>query len=192
MNQNSPIFKSEVASSIFHYSARAKHSDCFKLFISTLEMEEAAWTYVHRSQLILDGTFRVSSSRLLLWIVMGVDSQGKGLPVAMFLFSAPAGTLATHAGYDIGILTHILTTWKDWLSSWPSARNHIFEPTIAITDTDAKERGALISTWPSIILLLCKFHLWQCWTNKRNTTLRKKEHFLGIQVSGWIWILESS
>ncbi|KAJ7116155.1 hypothetical protein C8R43DRAFT_824503, partial [Mycena crocata] len=35
------------------------------------------------------------------------------------------------------------------------------------TDTDTKERGALIDVWPNIWLLLCKFHLRQCWTNKR-------------------------
>jgi hypothetical protein len=57
---------------------------------------------------------------------MGLDLQGKGLPVTMFLFSAPVGTLAMQAGYDIAILTHLLTTWKDWLSSQPLAKKHVF------------------------------------------------------------------
>ncbi|KAK7007268.1 hypothetical protein R3P38DRAFT_3212987 [Favolaschia claudopus] len=35
------------------------------------------------------------------------------------------------------------------------------------TDTDVRERGALQQVWFEIWLLLCKFHLRQCWTNKR-------------------------
>ncbi|KAH9962505.1 hypothetical protein BGW80DRAFT_1463528 [Lactifluus volemus] len=93
LNPHSPNFNIDIAKSVFHYSARVQHSDRFEAFISTKEMEDAAWSYVHNSQLILDGTFGVSSSRLLLWIAMGLDHQGKGLPVAMFLFSAPAGVL---------------------------------------------------------------------------------------------------
>jgi MULE transposase domain len=173
LNPHSPNFNIDIAKSVFHYSARVQHSDRFEAFISTKEMEDAAWSYVHNSQLILDGTFGVSSSRLLLWIAMGLDHQGKGLPVAMFLFSAPAGVLATHAGYDTQVLTHLLKTWKDWLSSRELARNRVFEPRVAITDTDAKERGALTYTWPSIVLLLCKFHMRQCWSNKRQAMLKR-------------------
>ena len=41
----------------------------------------------------------------------------------------------------------------------------IFYLLVAITDTDPKERGALQYVWPCIWLLLCCFHLQQCWTN---------------------------
>ncbi|KAI0258025.1 hypothetical protein BC834DRAFT_837033, partial [Gloeopeniophorella convolvens] len=172
LNKSSRSFQKDVFNAIFHYSPRTSASERFELFISTSEMEEAAWMHVHNSQLILDGTFGISSSRLLLWIAMGLDSDRRGLPVALFLFSAPAGALATHAGYDTEIVSRLLTTWKTWLSSRPSAKGRVFEPAVAITDTDAKERGALIATWPSITLLLCKFHLRQCWTNKRIHLLR--------------------
>ncbi|KAJ7787599.1 hypothetical protein B0H14DRAFT_3579540 [Mycena olivaceomarginata] len=40
-------------------------------------------------------------------------------------------------------------------------------PHVVITDTDTRERGALQQVWTHIWLLLCKFHLRQCWTNKR-------------------------
>jgi hypothetical protein len=43
---------------------------------------------------------------------------------------------------------------------------------VAITDTDTKERGALLHVWPSILLLICNFHLRQCWTNHRKTAMR--------------------
>ena len=42
-------------------------------------------------------------------------------------------------------------------------------PFVAITDTDTKERGALQAVWPGIWLLLCKFHVRQCWTNRRKS-----------------------
>ena len=48
------------------------------------------------------------------------------------------------------------------------------EPTVAITDTDTKERGTLINVWPNITLLLCQFHLRQCWTNKQNSLFGAK------------------
>jgi hypothetical protein len=54
-------------------------------------MDDAAWVYGHNSQVILDGTFGVCSTRLLLFIVMGVDEHGRGVPLAMLLFSAPTG-----------------------------------------------------------------------------------------------------
>lgn len=94
---------------------------------------------------------------------MGIDDDNRGLPVAFFLFSAPSGAKATHAGYNTSILTKLLGEWK------ASFGDKNFEPSVAITDTDAKERGALIKTWPNVTLLLCRFHLRQCWTNKRNS-----------------------
>jgi hypothetical protein len=128
-------------------------------------MRSAAIRFIYQKQLVLDGTFGLSSARLLVWIAMGIDDNNHGLPVAFFLFSAPSGTKATHAGYNTSILAKLLGRWKALFS----ADN--FEPSVAITDTDAKERGALIVTWPNITLLLCRFHLRQCWTNKRNSLL---------------------
>jgi len=131
-------------------------------------MRSAAIQLVHQQQLILDGTFGLSASRLLVWIAMGVNEQNHGVPVALFLFSAPSGAKATHAGYDTSILTKLLSKWAN---SFPPGE---LEPAVAITDTDTKERGALINVWPKITLLLCRFHLRQCWTNKRNTLFGAK------------------
>lgn len=156
-------YKPDMHAAILHYSSRSERGERFKVCISTKEMDEAAWTYVHHSQMILDGTFGVCTTRLLLFIAMGIDSHGKGIPVAMFIFSAPSGNRATHAGYNTEILTELLTSWRDHMGS----RDAPFCPKVSITDTDTKERGALINTWPDIKLLLCKFHLRQCWTNRR-------------------------
>lgn len=96
--------------------------------------------------------------------------------MALFLFSAPAGTQATHAGYNTDILTNLLTTWKNWLGE---RQGQTFEPYVAMTDTNLKERGALVLVWPCILLLLCKFHVRQCWTNRRKSLL------LQAQLSHW-------
>ena len=88
---------------IFHYSPRKAQDERFELCISTPEMKSAAIQLIHRKQLILDGTFGLSSARLLVWIAMGIDDDNCGLPVAFFLFSAPSGAKVTHAGYNTSI-----------------------------------------------------------------------------------------
>ncbi len=174
LNPASKAYKADLARSVFYYARRAEKNEHFKVCIATPEMRDAAWKYCHQKQLILDGTFGVCSSRLLLWIAMGVDESRSGVPVAMFLFSAPTGTKATHAGYNTQILTELLGAWQKWMDSDRPADASSFKPYAAMTDTDMKERGALLNIWPTILLLLCKFHLRQCWTNKRNSVLSYK------------------
>lgn len=171
LDPSSRHYKPEVAEAVFKYRPRLKQEDRFRICIATNEMGEAAWKYCHKRQLVLDGTFGLCSSRLLLWIALGVDSANNGIPVALFLFSAPTGNRATHAGYDTQILTELLGYWCDWLNMRRPASSDPFCPCAAMTDTDTKERSALITIWPTIILLLCKFHLRQCWTNKQTALL---------------------
>ncbi|KAI0048644.1 hypothetical protein FA95DRAFT_1654556, partial [Auriscalpium vulgare] len=172
MDKNSASFWPEFYNAVYHYEARTETNDRFRLCICTPEMEEAAWEYVHEGQLIIDGTFGLSSSRLLIWIAMGINKQRKGIPVSVMLFSAPTGTKATHAGYNTEVIKSLLLNWKTWLSSRPLARGRTFDPWEAISDTDSRERGALLQVWPLIILLLCLFHVKQCWTNKRRAISR--------------------
>ncbi|KAF9783905.1 hypothetical protein BJ322DRAFT_972992, partial [Thelephora terrestris] len=151
MKGTSPTFNPTIAEAVFHYAPRVEAGERFELCISTPEMRSAAVQFVHKRQLILDGTFGLSASRLLVWIAMGVNEGNHGVPVAIFLFSAPSGAKATHAGYDTAILTKLLSKWK---GSFAPGK---LEPTVATTDTDTKERGVLISVWPEITLLLCRF-----------------------------------
>ncbi|KAJ3717550.1 hypothetical protein C8R42DRAFT_724462 [Lentinula raphanica] len=157
-------FKPAIHDAIFYYRARAEKNEHFKVCLATHEMDEAAVKYIHHSQLILDGTFGVCSRRLLLFIAMGVDEDNKGLPVAFFLFSAPTGNRATHAGYNTEILAELFFAWNHHLTN---KFKIAFEPYSTLTDTDTKEHGAILTVWPSMNLLLCKFHLRQCWTNNR-------------------------
>ena len=66
------------------------------------------------------------------------------------------------------ILAKLLRTWRDDLNKWPRKPSACkFTPLTAITDTDLKERGALLLVFPEIWLLICHFHLKQSWKNHR-------------------------
>ena len=99
LNPYSPHYKLQICGAIFNYEAHTQQSECLKVCISTPEMNTVAWKYTHGKQLILDGTFGVCSSCLLLFI-MGINEDQKGVPLALSLFSAPTGNKATHVGYN--------------------------------------------------------------------------------------------
>ncbi|KAI0682094.1 hypothetical protein BC835DRAFT_1311668 [Cytidiella melzeri] len=191
LNPDSTHFKPDLHKSVFQYSARASEGERLKISISTPEMKDAAWAFCHKKQLVLDGMFGLCTSRLLVWIALGVDESGHGLPVAMFLFSAPSGNRATHAGYDTNILAELLSGWKSWLGERHGER---FTPYAAITDTDFKERGALLRVWSDLILLLSKYldyllttwmprELWSSWSLHGR---KKAADRLGIPVQDWL------
>lgn len=152
-------------------------------------MKAATWRYCHKKQVIIDGTFGLLTSWLLVWIALGVDETNRGLPVAMFLFSAPTGNKATHAGYDTQVIAELMLSWRDWMGEQDGEK---FEPAVAITDTDPKERGGLIIVWSEIVLLLCKFHVRQCWTNKCSTCLGKVESYWRTYLQSRLFTLEEA
>jgi len=129
------------------------------------DMREAAWKYGHGSQLIMDGTFGLCDKRMLLFILMGLDEDHKGVPLAFLLFSALAGNRQTLAGYNTDIIADLVGRWK---ASLGSQNGEPFIILVAITDTDLMEQGTLIRVFPNIWLLICKFHLHQCWRNHHN------------------------
>ncbi len=51
-----------------HVILKHGHESRFKLIISTLQQQEAAWHYGHQNQILLDLTFGFSSSHVLLGI----------------------------------------------------------------------------------------------------------------------------
>ncbi|KAI8974268.1 hypothetical protein BD414DRAFT_517646 [Trametes punicea] len=159
LNPSSPAYKKAFADSVFHYSARAAKDERFEVCVATKEMREAAWRYSHGSQLILDGTFGLCDRKLLLFIIMGVDERKR----------APSGNQQTASGYDTNILEKLLSRWR---ASLGTCNDQAFTPRVAITDTDLKERGALLRVFPAIWLLICKFHLRQAWRNHRTRVLK--------------------
>jgi hypothetical protein len=172
LNPASPRYNCMLAHAVFHYQARAEKGERLEVCVAIDEMKEAAWKYAHLSQVILDGTFGVCDRRLLLFIVMAIDEDRRGIPLAFLFFSAPSGNKQTAAGYDTRIITKLIHRWKDALEQFQTGKP--FRPLVAITDTDLKERAALLEVFPSITLLLCKFHLRQSWRNHRNKVLKGK------------------
>ncbi|KZP03334.1 hypothetical protein FIBSPDRAFT_769092, partial [Athelia psychrophila] len=68
-------FRHSVFDAIFYYVGRTHKDERLNVCISTKDMDNAAWCYVHGGQLILDGTFEVCSSRLFLFIAMAIDNK---------------------------------------------------------------------------------------------------------------------
>jgi AraC-like DNA-binding protein len=169
LDPESPQYNTTLRQAIFYYTARGSTDERFQACVSTPEMREAAWKYGHGSQVILDGTFGVCDKRVLLFIVMGLDENRKGVPLAFLFFSAPSGNRHTAAGYNTEIIAHLL---QEWQKSMGVRNGEAFEPLVAITDTDLKERGALVLVFPRIWLLICKFHIRQSWRNHRNKLLK--------------------
>ena len=90
------------------------------------------------TNLILDGTFGVCSSHLLLFISMGIDEHRKGVPLTPFLFSAPTGNQATCAGYNQEVLCELLTHGNH---IFPMAKPHFFIPLLQSPTLTPKSRG---------------------------------------------------
>src|SRR6266487_369856 len=106
--------------------------------------------------------------------MMVIDENNKGIPITFILFTPPPHNCLTAAGYDSKILERLLTIFRDRISAIHNEGldNPItFTPRVAMTDTDVKERGPLSRVWPGIFLLLCYFHLSQCWRNEMNKQL---------------------
>ncbi|KAJ3776501.1 hypothetical protein FB446DRAFT_291821 [Lentinula raphanica] len=64
LNPEHKDFKPEVRAAIFYYRARAEKNERLKICITTDDMDQAAFKYIHHSQLIVDGTFGVCSRRV--------------------------------------------------------------------------------------------------------------------------------
>ena len=174
LNPDSLQYNHTLAEAVFYYSARSTREERLKVCIATPEMHKAAWKYAHHSQIILDGTFGVCNRKMLLFIVMAIDDDGKGVPLAFLLFSAPTKNKQTSAGYDTQILTELLREWKSALGT---RNGEAFTVHVAITDTDLMERNTLAAVFDDVWLLICKFHFCQSLRNHRNRMLKGTSPF---------------
>ncbi|KAF5320405.1 hypothetical protein D9611_010750 [Ephemerocybe angulata] len=159
-----------LTESCFHYQAHIKPvSDRFEIIISTPEMKESAWKYGHNQQVLMDLTFGFSSARALLVILLVLNSENTGIPICFIIFTARDTAKATHADYDTQILTDLLERFKKSMGT--NNLGEAFNIAVANTDNDVRERTALSTLWPSILLILCMFHIWQSWRNGLNRCL---------------------
>src|SRR6202453_1850236 len=121
-----------------------------------------AWKYGHKHQMLMDGTFGTCTARVLTFILMAIDDNGKGIPVAFIIFTARKHAKAVHADYNGALLEMLLGQWKRGMGKHPETGEE-FEIAVANTDNDPRERHALSHNWSDVFLLLCRFHTWQSW-----------------------------
>ncbi|KAF7377412.1 hypothetical protein MSAN_00162800 [Mycena sanguinolenta] len=137
LDPKSPQFNSTLASAIFHYSPRTTKEEHLEVYILMDEMKQAAWN--------------ICDSCLLLFIIMAINEDKKGVPLAFLLFSMPTGNQLFLSGYDTEILAKLLKLWRALLEKFRDGKS--FYVLLAITDTDLKEHGALICVFPGVILI---------------------------------------
>ncbi|CAB4488981.1 unnamed protein product [Rhizophagus irregularis] len=131
--------------------------------LATKEQRELAWELGHNKILHLDGTFVISNKKILLFVLLVLDEQNKGIPIGYLLFSAAGGTHKASSSYNHIILKELLLYYKHRLEQ---EKWYKFTQKVAMTDCDHKERKALIEVWPDIHLILCLFHVSQSWEDK--------------------------
>ncbi|RKO94312.1 hypothetical protein BDK51DRAFT_42160 [Blyttiomyces helicus] len=148
----------DLREAVFHYQPNTSKSDIFELGISSPAMLAAAWQYAHGEVILMDGTFSVYLHKILLFVMLVIGENNHGVPVALFLFSAPLGNSRTSSGYDSKILEQFFLIVP-----------YIYVTVllqICMTATYLKEINALKAVWPAIIGLLCMFHVSQSWKNQ--------------------------
>jgi hypothetical protein len=161
-------FCAPLAEAADYYKPRltSDRLDRFELVLSSPAMKRAALCFCHGGQIVIDLTFGLCDLKLLLGVVMGIDEDRHGgVPVAFLLFSAPTGNKHTAAGHDTEVLARLLSKWSETMSK---LAGFTFKPAVAITDSDIKERTALLQTWPGIWLNLCRYHPRKSWRNYKN------------------------
>ncbi|KAL6301760.1 hypothetical protein BKA93DRAFT_827925 [Sparassis latifolia] len=111
----------------------------------------------------MDLTFGFSSARANVWILMAIDHNKKGVPVAYAVFSVKEETLSrgVHADYNTELLQSLLGHWIDGMGV--NASGEKFAPLIGSSDNDTREHTAMTTHWPNIFLILCLYHTWQSW-----------------------------
>ena len=161
-----------LAQSILYYQACIEGiSDWLIIVITTPEMKAAAWQYGHSHQILLDLTFGFSSACANLLIIMALDEEKTGIPIGLIIFTAKVDAKAVHADYNTRLIKSLLKKWQKGLGTLDGSEFAFLEPQVATMDYDTRERTALQEIWPSTLLLLCMFHVWQCWRNGLNRHL---------------------
>ncbi|KAJ7572977.1 hypothetical protein C8J56DRAFT_805736, partial [Mycena floridula] len=173
-----------ITESIAHYQpCREGVSERLEIIIITPQMREAAWKYGHNRFILTDITFGFCTARASLMTLMVIDSNYKGIPVGFIIFTARPEAKRTSSDYNTVLIDGLLKKYKAALGTNPNGNGQSIEFTmnpdgealnfsVGITDNDARLRAPLSSSFPTIFLLLCMFHVWQAWRNALNKHLQ--------------------
>ena len=102
----------QIIDAVFYYKARDEHGR-WAIGISTPDQRDVAWKYGNNNVLVMDGTFGVSTKKVLCFIVHVVDENNRGNPCAYFVFSPKTGQEGVAGAYDTEILRMYLQLWRD-------------------------------------------------------------------------------
>ncbi|KAF6747490.1 hypothetical protein DFP72DRAFT_1149006 [Ephemerocybe angulata] len=158
-----------TAACLFYSPEVPELNERFMLILSTPLQQRMAWKFGHKRQVLMDLTFGFCSARALLVILMVIDDANKGIPVAQMIFTAKKEAKAVHADYNQALLDRLLGLFKEKMGL--NEKGEAFEIAVASTDNDTRERYALNKNFPGVLLLLCMFHVLQCWRNQVNRSL---------------------
>ncbi|RKO91119.1 hypothetical protein BDK51DRAFT_46036 [Blyttiomyces helicus] len=99
----------DIGVATFHDVPNTATSDCFKLGITS---PPSCRRDGHEKLIFMDGTFAIRLQKMLLFMVLVINEKYKGVPVALFLFSASPKNRATSSDYGAAILLRFLLKWK--------------------------------------------------------------------------------
>ena len=131
-----------TASRLYYQPFDDTTGDQFCLILSTPQQQATAWEHGHRQQMLMDDTFGVCSARILLFILMVINKQNKGIPVAAIMFTARKEAKATHTNYNTELLKDLLAHWKAGMGKHPQTGEE-FIISVVNTDNDPHERNVL-------------------------------------------------
>jgi hypothetical protein len=106
----------EIKTSTIFYKPCLEQNDRIKLVLATTEQRKSAWRYGHKKMIHLDGTFGISNKKILLFVLLVVNDDNKGIPVGYLLFSAANGAQRSSSSYNHLILKELLLHYKSKLS----------------------------------------------------------------------------
>ena len=95
-----------------YYKPRKGLNDQFILVLATKEQRELAWKFGHNKILHLDKTFGISNKKILLFVLLVLDEQNKGIPIGYLLFLAAGGAQKASSSYNHTILKELLLYYK--------------------------------------------------------------------------------
>jgi hypothetical protein len=102
---------SQINQAVFHYNPAAEDGR-WELGISTPLQRELAWRYGHARFVIMDGTFDLCSKAVLCFIVLVVDEDNHGLPVAYLLMTPRNRVSRSTSDYNSAVLENMLRAWS--------------------------------------------------------------------------------
>ncbi|KAF0555929.1 sugar transporter [Gigaspora margarita] len=76
--------ESELKEVCIHYKPCIKEAGYLEIIICTCEQQEYIWKYGHQNLILVNGTFGISKYKLLLFIIMVIDKNNKGVPITLF------------------------------------------------------------------------------------------------------------